>query len=143
MSWEFNFIDHTADIAVEVKGDTIEELFTASAFAWQESVIEKSDINLSDKRELNIEEISCEELLVRFLDELNYLLLTKKWIMGKLNHIEIKKKEEMYNLRAVISGESISLKRHHLKVEIKAVTFHQMEIRKVNTKYSTRIIFDI
>jgi len=143
MSWKYNFIDHTADIAVEVKSNTIEELFIASAYAWQESVIEKNEIKISDKREINVNELSYEELLVRFLDELNFLLLTKKWIMGKLNQIEIKKKNEMYNLTAVMSGDSISLKRYRLKVEIKAITFHQMEIKNINNEYTTRIVFDI
>lgn len=143
MSWKYNFIDHTADIAVEVKSNTIKELFIASAYAWQESVIEKNEIKISDKREINVNELSYEELLVRFLDELNFLLLTKKWIMGKLNQIEIKKKNEMYNLTAVMSGDSISLKRYRLKVEIKAITFHQMEIKNINNEYTTRIVFDI
>ena len=136
-------MDHTADIAVEVKSNTIKELFIASAYAWQESVIEKNEIKISDKREINVNELSYEELLVRFLDELNFLLLTKKWIMGKLNQIEIKKKNEMYNLTAVMSGDSISLKRYRLKVEIKAITFHQMEIKNINNEYTTRIVFDI
>jgi SHS2 domain-containing protein len=143
MSCKFNFIDHTADIAVEVEGNTIEDLFVASAFAWQESVIEKDEIKLSDTREINIEELSYEELLVCFLDELNFLLLTKKWIPGRINKIEIKKRGDKFILTADVSGENVDEKKHHLKVEIKAVTFHQMEIRKVNNEYFTRIIFDI
>jgi SHS2 domain-containing protein len=64
MSWEFNFIDHTADIAVEVKADTIEELFTASASAWQDSVTKKNVVKLINKKEIYIEDFSYEELLV-------------------------------------------------------------------------------
>ena len=143
MSWKFNFIDHTADIAVEVTGDTINDLFIASAFAWQESVFEKNGVNLSDEREINIEELSYEELLVSFLDELNFLLLTKKWIMGKVDKIQIQKNDDKINLKAIVTGENFDDKRHQLKVEIKAVTFHQIEIREVNNKYFTRIIFDI
>ncbi len=143
MSWEYHFIDHTADIAVEVKGDTVEELFIASASAWQKSVIEKNEIKLVNKKEIKLNELSYEELLVSFFDELNFLLLTKKWIMGKIDKISINEKNEMYSLSVAVTGEEIDNSRHHLKVEIKAVTFHQMEIKKVNNKYSTRIIFDI
>ena len=143
MSWEFNFIDHTADIAVEVKAGTIEELFTASAFAWQESVIEKGIISLPDKHEIIIEELSYEELLVRFLDELNFLFLTRKWIMREINKIELKKDIDKIKLRAFVAGENFDEKRHQLKVEIKAVTFHQMEIKKIENMFTTRIIFDI
>ena len=143
MSWEFNFIDHTADIAVEVKGNTIEELFIASAYAWQESVIEKNEIKISDKKEINVSELSYEELLVRFLDELNFLFLTSKWIMLEVNKIEIHSENDNLKLKAILRGENYNDKKHQLKVEIKAVTFHQMEIKKINNVFTTRIIFDI
>ena len=143
MSWKYNFIDHTGDIAVEVEGDTFEELFTASAFAWQESVIDKNKINFPDKRTLNIEEQSYEELLVSFLDELNFLFLTQKWIMSKIDIIEIRDNNNKIKLKGIIAGENFDNRRHKPKVEIKAVTFHQMEIKRLKNKYYTRIVFDI
>ena len=143
MSWEYNFIDHTADIAVEVRGNTIEELFIASAFAWQESVIEKNEIKISDIKEINVNELSYEELLVRFLDELNFLFLTGKWIMLEINKIEIHSENDNLKLKAILRGENYNDKKHQLKIEIKAVTFHQMEIKKINNVFTTRIIFDI
>lgn len=143
MSYEYIFIDHTADIAVEVKGDSIEELFVASALSWQESTIDKREIKLLDEKEINVEELSYEELLVHFLDELNFLLLSMKWIMGQIKKIEIKKNGDGIKLKAFVTGENIDFNKHHLKVEIKAVTFHQMEIKKSDNKYFTRIVFDI
>lgn len=143
MAWDYNFIDHTADIAVEVEGNTIEELFIASALAWKECVIENTEIDLLSDKKINIDDFSFEELLVHFLDELNFLLLTKKWVIGKINKIEIRKLNDRFKLNADISGENLDEKKHQLKVEIKAVTFHQMEIKKINNKFSTRIVFDI
>jgi SHS2 domain-containing protein len=143
MSCKFNFIDHTADIAVEVEGDTIADLFIASASAWQESVVEKNKINFFIRKEIFIEGMSYEDLLVSFLDELNFLLLTKKWVSGNINEIEIKKTEDRFYLKAEIAGENIDENKHQIKVEIKAVTYHQMEIKKIKNKYSTRIVFDI
>jgi SHS2 domain-containing protein len=63
--------------------------------------------------------------------------------MGKIDKIEMQKKNEVFNLSVIVSGEDIKENVHHLKVEIKAVTFHQMEIKRINNKYFTRIIFDI
>ena len=143
MNWNYHFIDHTADIAVEVEGGTIEDLFIASVSAWQECTIEKSEINFSLKKHINIKDQSLEELLVHFLDEINFLLLTKKWILSKINGIEIKKSGDKFVLSADIVGENTDEKKHQIKVEIKAVTFHQMEIKKINNRYTTRIVFDI
>ena len=63
--------------------------------------------------------------------------------MGKVDKIQIQKNDDKINLKAIVTGENFDDKRHQLKVEIKAVTFHQIEIREVNNKYFTRIIFDI
>ena len=63
--------------------------------------------------------------------------------MGDINKIKIQKKGSKINLKVIVIGEKFDEKRHELRVEIKAVTFHQMEIKNVNNEYSTRIVFDI
>jgi SHS2 domain-containing protein len=138
----FKFIDHTADIAVEVEADTIEELFTVSAEAWKKIVFEGAAILKKDEKRINIAEDDHGSLLVRFLNDLNFLFQAKKWVCSSIKEIIIKKNNE-WNLSALLSGEPYNEKRHEVHLEIKAVTFHQMEIRKIKGKYSTRIVFDI
>lgn len=142
MGWTYNFIDHTADIALEIKGNSIEELFMAAAFGWKEAV---SDSKVSSKEELSfaLEEDSLEELLVRFLDELNFLFETKKLLMAEVEEIVIKKDENLFKLHSKIFGEVPDESKHQLKAEIKAVTFHQMDIRQEGMDFRTRIVFDI
>ena len=40
-------------------------------------------------------------------------------------------------------GEKINLEKHEIKHEIKAVTYHQLEVKRENNYWSTRVIFDI
>ncbi|MCW9094911.1 MAG: archease, partial [Ignavibacteriaceae bacterium] len=74
MSRNYEFIDHTADIAVKLEGSTLEEMFTSGAEAWLFSVIDKKNLKADDLLEIDISANSKEELLVSFLNELNFLL---------------------------------------------------------------------
>ena len=77
MSGSYKQIDHTADIAFEVSGESFEELFKASSEAWLTSVIDETTFNQGKFKKIKLTSFSKEQLLVDFLSELNYYLLTK------------------------------------------------------------------
>jgi len=143
MSGSYRFIDHESDIAVDVNGTSLEELFSASAKAWKEVTVGKSLVALKENNQINLEQATSEELLVSFLDELNYLLHTKKWITGSVESIWISEEDKIWTLSVKLKGEPYSPSKHKTGAEIKAITFHQVNIKKSGIYYSTRIVFDI
>ena len=140
MSSEHKFIDHTADIAFDVTADSIEELFLESARAWRISVVGDIAGKSPSTVSIKLEASSLEELLVTFLNEINFLLLTKNWLSVIYDNLKIDK--EKFNLRVIISGFYLD-KSVEIKEEIKSVTYHQMDIVKKDNKFSTRVVFDI
>jgi SHS2 domain-containing protein len=48
-----------------------------------------------------------------------------------------------YLLEGVVRGEKLDLERHHYKVEIKAVTYHEMEITQEKGKATVRFLLDL
>jgi len=139
----YRFIDHTADIAAEITGNNFEELFKSAAYAWKESVLEIDTEYSDDKKLIELSSSLPEILLVDFLNELNYLLLIKKWITSEIVDIQIVFDNSNWKLKTKLSGTNYLPQKHTLKIEIKAITFHQMHIEKTGSQYSTRIIFDI
>jgi SHS2 domain-containing protein len=140
MSSKHSFIEHTADIAFDVSADSLEELFLESARAWRISIIGDTAGKALLNRKLKLSAGSLEELLVCFLNELNYLLITKKWLSIIFKDLVIDKIN--YFLSVTISGIQI-YDLFEMKEEIKSVTYHQMEIIEVDNKFSTRVVFDI
>jgi SHS2 domain-containing protein len=140
MSSEHKFIEHTADIAFDVSADSIEELFLESARAWRISVIGDVAGKSLSKVSINLDAGSLEELLVDFLNEINFMLTTKRWLSIIYDNFKIDK--EKFTLSVLISGfyldESVEIRE-----EIKSVTYHQMNIVEKNNKFSTRVVFDI
>ena len=142
MSKSYKFIDHTADIAVELIGGSLDDLFTAGAEAWFVSVAGEIKTEDDDLIELELSATSKEELLVTFLNELNYLLITKKWICTYIYSIKIFDDADGCELSAELKG--VKLKNDiQLKQEIKSVTYHQLEIVEKDGDYSTLVVFDI
>ncbi|UCF63026.1 MAG: archease [bacterium] len=136
-------IDHTADIAVSVSGSNVEDLFQTASRAWRQIVMGNSEIAGVESQDFTLRSESLEELLVECLSELNYLLIVKHWIFQDYSNLHITRLSSDYKLTARISGEPLRKNKHRIELEIKAVTFHQMNIRKAMRHLETIIIFDI
>ena len=143
MAWKYNFLDHTADIAADVNADSLNELFVASAMVWRESISDDRREYTTELRSIDLYENNLEILLVSFLNELNFLFQSEGWLMDSISLIEIMPHYDLWNLKSEFLGSYFNRKKMNLKSEIKAVTYHQMEVKEENGKYYTRIVFDI
>ncbi|MEW6701812.1 MAG: archease [Bacteroidota bacterium] len=139
----YRFIEHTADVAVEVEAYSLEDLFSISCHAWRDAALQSDDINSTDERKIFLTALSYEELLVQLLSELNFFLYTNKWVFNSVKKLRLIEEEESLKLFAEVLGNPLDENIHHLKEEIKAVTFHQMKIVKKEGNFSTRVVFDI
>ena len=140
--YNFNFIEHTADIAVDLEADSLEELFICAAEAWNSAMCEDCNISANDSKKIELSADTREELLVDFLSEINYFFLTKKWFTVSVSSLTLKENNAV-ELSAAINGQDISSSDIEFDEEIKAVTYHQLKIKKESGKFSTRIVFDI
>jgi len=143
MSWKINFLDHTADIAVDVEADSLDELFTASAHSWRESISDDENSLSTERRSLVMSDDDLEILLVSFLSELNYVYQSESWIMDSVHALQINKKDGVWYLGVELVGHTFNRDRANIKTEIKAITYHQMNITELNGKFFTKIVFDI
>lgn len=142
MTKSFRFIDHTADIAAELTAGSITQLFEAGAEAWLAAMADEIQLEPDDSLDIELTASSKEELLVSFLNELNYFLITKKWLCLSVQSIKIFDDEDGCELSAEVRG-TILKEEIKLKNEIKSVTYHQVEIVERNGEYSTLVVFDI
>jgi SHS2 domain-containing protein len=139
--WE---IEHTADLGIEVKADSIISLFKTAIEGYYQLVLsEPYSIGKTSKFNYSNNDSSLEDLLIDILGEINYLLMVKKEVVNSENTLTVTKKNS--NNLIIINGYSNSLNNPEdvIKTEIKAVTYHQVKIENKNGIYSTRIFFDI
>lgn len=128
----------TADIAFEAEGSDLNELFEACALATFDIMVDLKSVNPKVRKIINLDEKNTEDLLFAFIEELIYLKDVETMLFSKF-----KIKVIGNSLEAEIYGEKINQKEHRLKIDIKAITLHKFEVKKVKNKWIARVIVDI
>jgi SHS2 domain-containing protein len=136
VSGGFEVIDHTADWALRVTGDDLNELFIHAAQGMNSLLVERPEqVSLQHRKQLEIESFDRETLLVDWLSELAYWAEKELLVFGQFM-LDIKNGT---HLRAVIHGGHVE----NLQKHIKAVTYHDMEITQTEKGFVVCIVFDV
>ena len=140
---KYKFLEDVAiaDIAYESYGNDLNELFENSALAIFELSAEIETIDPKQKIEFELGNEKLDNLLYDFLSEILFLKDSKYMVFKK---VEVSIKEGNPNkLKAILHGDTINSEKQHLENDIKAVTMHMFELKKVNNGYKARIVLDI
>lgn len=135
----YELIDHTADIGLRAYGKDIKELFTNAAIGCFAILADLKNVRANERLAIKLEAPNLEELFLSWLSELLYQHNAKKIIFKEFAIDTLT--ENL--LTAVVRGERLDLKRHQLKTEIKAVTYHQLKVQKVKEHWQAEVIFDV
>jgi SHS2 domain-containing protein len=138
MGLPFEVIDHTADIGIVARGSDLSALFSNAAAGMLSLLIEADTLRRDITREISLEAGDTESLLVEWLNELLYIIDTEKLVLCKFDILI-----EGNRLTARCAGQELDRKSHRLRREIKAATYHDLEVYERDGEYSARIIFDI
>ncbi len=144
---DFELIDHTADLEIRVYGATIEQLFHNALCGMFQAIkpqipgcsIKNDRVQckeLSRHHKLHVESPDREALLVDFLSQALYLsdVHNEAYLDVTIHALS----DTMID--ATIHGAPIT---GFEDVEIKAVTYHDMKIQKMNGLWQVNIVFDI
>ena len=135
----FEILDHTADIGIIVYGEDLKALFENAGEAFFHLITDMKRVRRRVQRRIEIGKESLERLMVDWLSELLYLH-DVEYLLFREFKIESVGED---GLRAVVRGEPFQKGVHVIKTEVKAVTYHQIEVRKENGKWRAQIIFDL
>jgi len=137
----FEFLDiTTADAAFAAYGKNLNELFANAALAMFEVMVNTEQIKPRIEKEVEIEAKDLRGLLFEWLNNLLIFYGSENLAFSKFN---VKTDEKNFRLKAKCFGEKIDPERHETKTEVKACTYHKMEIKKVNDKWRAQVIVDI
>jgi len=136
---KYELIEHTADVGIKAYGKNISEAFENAAKGMFDIITNCSKINNVGEYNIQLEAPDFEQLLVDWLSELLFLNSTKNLVFGFFK-VEIDK-DHPY-LSASVFGEKYNIDKHKIGNEIKAVTYHMLEIKKKRL-YHVQILFDI
>ena len=136
---KYELIEHTADVGVKAYGKTLSEAFENAAKGMFDIITDSSEVESTGQYDIELNASDLEQLLVDFLSELLYLHSANSLVFGffKLDVDELKK-----SLKGTFYGEKFNLSKHRVGAEIKAVTYHMLEVRN-KKPYHVQVLFDI
>ena len=136
----YKVLDHATDAFIEVTASSLIEAFEIAGYSVIDTILDNSKIE--EKKEYNtiVKGKDLNYLLYNWLEEIIYIIITDGFAIKKLK-ITLEKNEE-YTISAQIFGESIDIKKHGFKVEIKSPTFHEMYIHE-NDQITLRYLLDL
>ena len=140
MSWAT--VEHTADVGIEVRAATLEALFADAAAGFCDVVTEAAGIGAGEERAFAVEAPGLDLLLVSWLEELLFRFETTG-VLYPRGAASVEGMGDSWSLRATMRGERFDAARHPLKVQVKAVTYHGLEVARDEQGWRARVIFDI
>jgi len=133
----------TADIAFEATGRDLPELFTASADATMNVMIDNLDaIESRETRQIELSGDKIDMLLFDFLQELVYFKDARRLLL-RPREMQIDQKGEAYFLKAKVAGEQLDDTRHQQRADVKAVTLHGFSVQKHDDGWKAKVLLDI
>ncbi|HET6440921.1 MAG TPA: archease [Phycisphaerae bacterium] len=141
----FRTFDHTADVGLEVRGESLEDLLATAAQAVFSLIIEAGPSAVETEAEVLAEaetgaRAEWEDVFVVWLQELLY-----RFEMEHLVPLEFDFAEAgPARVRARVGFGRFDPKRHRAATEVKAVTYHELAVREEpGGTWSARFILDV
>ena len=139
MKKRFEILDHTADIGLIVYGENLRVLYENAGEAFFHIITDLRKVRRRVEKRIDIKGESLDRLMVDWLSELLYLHDVESLLF---KGFKVKCVGED-GLSAIVKGEPFQEGVHVIKTQVKAVTYHRIEVRQNNGHWRAQIILDL
>ena len=139
----YEFLPHTTDAYIEATGATLEQAFEYAGTALFDTMCDVKSISSKHTEEIEVSGNDEVRLLYDWLESLLLKFELDGRVYSMFGVAPIKKSAETLQTKARISGEEYDKEKHGAKVEVKAVTYHKMEIFRGDSNATVRFILDL
>ena len=135
----FQLIDHPADLGIEAQGESLSEAFEQAAVGLMSVILDLSSVEPLMSKEVTLQGSGLEHLLVKWLSEVLYLYDGEKFVGRDFSICELR--DDF--LRATVRGEQFVADKHTTRLDVKAVTYHQLLVEQTTGAGRVRVFLDI
>lgn len=115
------------------------EVFVHCSLGMMSLMLDLGSVRVVGRKELEAKGRERESLLVAWLSEILFLVETEGWVFGEFEIAEISDTLA----RGWALGEPLDQRRHRLELEIKAPTYHMLELKEEDSLWTAQVIFDV
>jgi len=122
----YELLEHTADLAVRVRGAELPELLANVAWAMVDLMADAASVAPRESRPLIVRAESLEELVVGWANEIIFRFETETLLLPMTENLTV----SGFEAHGVARGESLDRTRHGWKTELKSATYHDLVVRR-------------
>ena len=132
-------MDPTADCGIQVFGEDLKALFENAGLALFDLIADAGLVKSGFEYPVQVSGADWPDLMVNWLRELLYVWTGKELLVKEIEVTEILE----YRLSATLRVEAFNAGKHRLNQEIKAVTYHRIQVTDTPTGWEAIVVFDV
>jgi len=149
---KYEILDISGDVGLKAFGKNMDEMFINAAIGMYSLITNLKLIKERKTVDMEVKSSSLEGLFVSWLNELIFYFDAYGFIGRRIEITEFTPTLTLPLqgegqgggvLKAQVYGEDFDLKRHKSKLLIKAATYHNLRIEKIDDTWDAEVIFDI
>ena len=143
----YKYLEHSTDALVQAHGSGLEVLFENCAKGLVNIMFDIDKVGNHQFRTITASGEDLENLLFDWLEKVLLKILIDQIVLSRFS-IKISQKdanvaEKKYLLKARVGGEKVSYSKHNYKIEIKAITYHELKIQHIGHNYIATFLVDL
>ena len=136
---DYTLLDHTADLGIKVRGTDLKDLFEGAGRALMHLMVKAEIPSETHSMKISVSGEDLADLMVRWLGEILYLFAGENLVVTSIRMGSVSSS----HLEATLETAPFEPEFHEVLSEIKAVTYHQIQVTEKANGWEARIIFDV
>jgi SHS2 domain-containing protein len=132
-------LDHPADVRLRIRGGNLKELMENAARGMIEVFLNPKSVCHHETFRVEAEGPDPESLLVNWLQEILFTFDAERFAPCAVRVTALTEDR----IAGELGGEEFDPDRHETRTEIKAVTWHDLEIRDAEAGLEVTVVFDV
>ena len=144
MAWTFRFLEEIAlaDIAFEVEGESVEEVFQGATQAVLETMANPDTVSGGWERAIERSEVDLPALLFEWLSEVIYWK-DAAGVVFREAPLTLTRDGSVWQLHACLIGTQVNQMGQELHADVKGVTKHLYELKQAHGRWKARVVLDV
>lgn len=132
-------MEHTADVGIVADGNTFDDALAWVATGMFSVIADLDFVRESSSVDVHLESPDRESLVVDWLNELLYIFDANQFLPKTF---DVSVNQDLTGLTARCGGESVDLDRHVFYTDVKAATYHRLQVSS-DAGWNIQVVLDV
>ncbi len=135
----YRILDHPADLGIESWGSTFAEALSMAVSGLISILVDPATVDPTEQKLISVSAVDSESLVVKVLSDVLFLFDGELFVPKSLSVTS----DAPTSLQGLVNGEPLREGKHRMRTDVKAVTYHQVSVRRRTSEVFITVYLDI